>query len=142
MSDSKAPRPPTIIRIQPTVTMSKPFTLASTANARIAPTAIRKRLAPSPIYSLLFAPQPPYGLFVAYPQDTLAMRCLCTPRGSCGASGQRVTVHHVYRYRHRSSHSRHRSHHHVVAWPSRLTANPEATRAFDPALWGQFSGSS
>jgi hypothetical protein len=40
---------PTIIRIQPTVAMSMPWTSAVTANARIAPTATRKMLAPIPM---------------------------------------------------------------------------------------------
>src|SRR3954467_14817270 len=41
-----SPTTPTTIRIQPTVCRSTPATVAVTANARIAPTAIRKRLPP------------------------------------------------------------------------------------------------
>src|SRR5437660_9279555 len=44
------------MRIQPTVTMSSPLTLACTANASTAPTAIKKRLTPIPIISLLVGP--------------------------------------------------------------------------------------
>jgi hypothetical protein len=43
------PSAPAIMRITPTVSMLTPDTVASTANVRMAPTAMRKMLTPIPI---------------------------------------------------------------------------------------------
>src|SRR3954453_1136507 len=50
-----APTAPTISKIQPTVTRSTPDTVASTAQTRIAPAAIRSRLIPIPTSSPFLA---------------------------------------------------------------------------------------
>src|SRR5918994_7472466 len=49
MIDPIRPMPPTIMRMTPTASRLKPSTSTSTANARMAPTASRKRLVPNPI---------------------------------------------------------------------------------------------
>src|SRR4051812_29619863 len=49
MNEIRAPAIPTTMRITPTVLMSTPFTSAVTAHVRIAPTAMRMRLALRPI---------------------------------------------------------------------------------------------
>jgi hypothetical protein len=49
MSERRSPRMPTIIRMTPTMFRSMPFVSTLTAQARIAPTAIRKMLTPSPM---------------------------------------------------------------------------------------------
>src|SRR3954452_12449983 len=52
-SDSRIPTPPTTIRITPTVLMSSPDTVVSTAHVRMAPAATRSKLTPMPIVALL-----------------------------------------------------------------------------------------
>ena len=52
-NDSTRPTAPTIIRIAPTVTRSIPDTVAVTAHARIAPTAISTRLTEIPMVAFL-----------------------------------------------------------------------------------------
>src|SRR5688572_27506908 len=47
------PRAPAAMRIQPTTSMLTPPTRSSSAKVRIAPTAMRKMLAPMPIVALL-----------------------------------------------------------------------------------------
>jgi hypothetical protein len=50
MSDTSAPRAPTIKRIQPTVTKLTPLTEMSTAHTKIAPAAIKSNDMPIPIF--------------------------------------------------------------------------------------------
>src|SRR5512133_1035193 len=52
-SESTSPMPPTIIRITPTVPISRPEMLAFTANVRTAPIASRIKLTPIPNANLL-----------------------------------------------------------------------------------------
>src|SRR5262245_13447971 len=60
-SESASPTSPTIIRITPTAFTSSPETLASTAQVRIAPAAIKIRLTPIP---MSLPSQPPKRLWL------------------------------------------------------------------------------
>src|SRR3954447_18108459 len=53
MSESSAPTAPTASKIQPTVCSSRPLTVALTAQIRMAPAAMSKRLTPIPMRCLL-----------------------------------------------------------------------------------------
>ncbi len=54
--DSTSPTTPTTMRMAPTTWMSMPVTVRFTAQARIAPSAMRKRLSPIPKTNLRFQP--------------------------------------------------------------------------------------